>query len=95
MTYFKALQSTHMLLGEVNFTCVNIYIKIRLTKTVGYLLLTVHIYACIYYAVSARQGFGSDFWVYDGEGNRLDYTAVTCNDTCLGIIQSTRKNVEH
>lgn len=36
----------------------------------GYLLYAVHIYACIYYSVSARQGFGIDSWVYNGEGMR-------------------------
>ncbi|XP_011410082.2 PREDICTED: cyclic nucleotide-gated cation channel beta-1-like [Amphimedon queenslandica] len=40
----------------------------RLAKMAGYLLLTVHIYACIYYVVSAREGFGTNSWVYDGQG---------------------------
>lgn len=40
----------------------------RLAKMAGYLLLTVHIYACIYYAVSASEGFGTNSWVYDGQG---------------------------
>ena len=46
----------------------------RLVKIGGYLFYIVHIYTCLYYSISAVEGFGINEWVYDGQGNR--YTII-------------------
>ena len=42
----------------------------RVAKLVSYFLYIVHIYTCIFYAVSKSEGFGVNDWVYDGSGTR-------------------------
>lgn len=43
---------------------------VRVIRTTGYLLFTLHINACIYYWASNYEGIGTTRWVYDGEGNK-------------------------
>lgn len=42
----------------------------RVTKLVSYFLYIIHVYSCIYYSVSEKEGFGVNRWVYDGNGTR-------------------------
>ena len=42
----------------------------RVAKLVMYFLYIVHVYTCIYFSVSEREGFGVNGWVYDGDGIR-------------------------
>jgi cyclic nucleotide gated channel beta 1 len=41
---------------------------VRVLKIISKLMYMIHVYACIYHGMSARQGYNTDSWVYDGMG---------------------------
>jgi len=56
----------------------------RVAKLVSYFLYIIHIYTCIFYAVSKSEGFGVNNWVYDGNGTRCVCVCL-CVCVCMCV----------
>ena len=57
----------------------------RIAKLVFYILILIHWNACIYFATSYFIGFGSDKWVYNNRGARINFENQDAHDRDNGF----------